>query len=155
MALKPEIEQQALVLLKSVSLFEGNTHEMIQALVAGLETKNYAKGKVIIMEQEISKMLFILAKGIVGIWRRKGGEKVRVATLSAPDFFGETSMFTESPATALVKAEDECQVFTLARSRFDEVLTKFPALEPLVRQQMEAIQTKRPPIVKPPPTEAT
>jgi signal-transduction protein with cAMP-binding, CBS, and nucleotidyltransferase domain len=153
MALKPENVAQARMLLKGILLFSGASDPQIDALVTELDMAEYKKSKVVIMEQEISKMLYILATGAVGIWRREGGEKKLVATLRAPDFFGETSMFTESAATALVKAEEDSRVFLLKRASFDAVVAKFPELAPLVQNQIKLIHAARPPIVKPKPAE--
>ena len=153
MALKPEIVQQAHLLLNGLLLFAGCPEDQILALLAALEMMDVKKGKVIIMEQEISKMLYILATGSVGIWRREKGEKKLVATLKAPDFFGETSMFTESAATALVKAEEDSRLFTLKRASFDAVLAKFPDLGPLVQKHIIEIQAARPPLVRAPAQE--
>jgi CRP/FNR family cyclic AMP-dependent transcriptional regulator len=149
MALKPDLLQQARILLKGLLLFLGASDEQIDALVAGLDSVEFKKGRVVIMEQEISKTLYVLFKGSVGIWRREHGEKKLVATLRAPDFFGETSMFTESAATALVKAEEDCQMFTIRRSAFDVVLSKYPDLGPLVQKHIAEIKAARPPLVKP------
>jgi CRP-like cAMP-binding protein len=149
MALKPDVEPQARLLLKGLLLFTGATDEQVQALLASLELMDVKKGRVIIMEQEISKMLYILARGSVGIYRREKGEKKLVATLKAPDFFGETSMFTESPATALVKAEEDTRAFTLKRTAFDAVIAKFPGLGTLVHRHIDEIQAARPPLVRP------
>jgi CRP-like cAMP-binding protein len=154
MALKPDQQQQARILLKGILLFTGASDDHVAALIAGLDAVEFKKGRVIIMEQEISKTLYILAKGSVGIWRREKGDKKLVATLKAPDFFGETSMFTESAATALVKAEDDCQMFTIRRSAFDIVLSKYPDLGPLVQKHIAEIKAARPPLVKPAEPEA-
>jgi CRP-like cAMP-binding protein len=149
MALKPDVEPQAKLLLEGILLFSGAAPEQIQGLLRELELMDFKKGKVILMEQEISKTLYILAKGSVGIYRRQGGEKILVATLKSPDFFGETSMFTESPATAQVKAEEDTRLFALKRASFDNILTRYPTLGPLVQKHIEEIKMARPPIVKP------
>ena len=149
MALKADAIPQATMLLKGLLLFSGASDEQIQALVAGLELLEFKKGKVILMEQEISKTLYVIASGSVGIWRREGGEKKLIATLKAPDFFGETSMFTESAATAQVKAEEDSRLFALRRSVFDIVLGKYPELGTLVQQQIDLIKAARPTVTKP------
>jgi signal-transduction protein with cAMP-binding, CBS, and nucleotidyltransferase domain len=153
MALRPENELQAKLLLEGILLFSGAPSEQILALLAQLELVEFKKGKVILMEQELSKTLFILAKGSVGIYRRQGGEKKLVATLKSPDFFGETSMFTESPATAQVKAEEDTRLYALKHASFEAVRAKFPALGPLVQKHIEEIKMARPPLVKPVSTE--
>ena len=94
--MKPEQVQQAHTLLKQLTLFKECSDEHFRLLSECLEARDFAKGKVIIMEQEISRTLYLLVKGSVGIWRREKGEKRLLATLRAPDFFGEMSMFTEA-----------------------------------------------------------
>src|SRR5690242_16639605 len=144
MALKPEFLAQARTLLKGILLFSGASDPQIDALVTELEVQDFKKGRVVIMEQEISKTLYVLATGSMGIWRREGGEKKLVATLRSPDFFGETSMFTESAATAQVKAEEDSRVFMLRRPAFDSVLARFPELGTLLQNQIKLIQAARP-----------
>jgi signal-transduction protein with cAMP-binding, CBS, and nucleotidyltransferase domain len=154
MALRPEFLQQGQMLLQGILLFGGTKPEHIGALLAELEVGEFKKGKVVIMEQEISKVLYILASGSVGIYRREKGEKKLVATLNAPNFFGETSMFTESAATALVKAEEDTRLFMLKKSSFDAVLSKYPELGPLVQKHIEEIKAARPPLVRQKPDES-
>ena len=149
MVLKADLMLQATILFRGILLFAGCTEEQIQALVAGLDLVEIKKGKVILMEQEVSQTLYIISSGSVGIWRRTGGEKKLIATLKAPDFFGETSMFTESAATALVKAEEDTKLFALKRSVFNVVLSKYPELGPLVQAHVQEMKAARPPLVKP------
>ena len=153
MKLKPDQEQQAVTLMKSLKLFAGCTDVQLKAVAARMETQLFTKNKVLIMEQEISKTLYVLLQGAVGIWRRTQGEKKLVATLRAPEFFGEASMFSESPANALVKAEEDGQVFTLARGSFDELAAADTTLGLLVEKNMQEIETQRPPLIKRPSEE--
>lgn len=71
------------------------------------------------------------------------GEKKRLATLVAPTFFGERSMFEESPASALVKSEGICQVYSLERPQFDQVAGQFPAIFETVKKNMAEVRQKR------------
>lgn len=153
MKLKPEQLQQVPSLLRSLALFAGASDEQIQALVSGLDYLEYPKGKVLLMEQEINRTLFILSQGVVGIWKRVSGEKKQMAVLKAPDFFGEMSIFTESPATALVKVEEDCKVFALSKAAFDAAAQKNPTLTALIQKNIQDIKAKRPVISAPKPTE--
>ena len=114
--------------MQKISLFKGISPEQQAAIVSALEFRSLVAGKVILLEQEISKTLYMLAQGSVGIWRRKNNQKERVALLRAPDFFGEISMFSDTPATALVKTEEACQFFMLPRDRFDALVLQDPTL---------------------------
>ena len=148
MKLKPEQLEQAFSTLKALPLFKGCKEDQIRQLAANLEAVSFTKGKVILMEQEISRTLYVLTQGVVTVWRREGGVKKRLATLKAVDFFGEMSMFTEAPANALVKAEEDCQMLALARASFDSVAQNDPSMVPAVRAQVEELKKVRPPLFR-------
>jgi CRP-like cAMP-binding protein len=141
---KPDQADKARAVVKEVPLFKGVKEELLQALVAGLEMRNFAKGKVIMMEQEISNVLYILAEGNVSVSRRERGEKRLLATLKAPDCFGERSMITQAPANALVKAEDACQVFILSRANFIALLQVYRDFGARFRKNLEVLNAERP-----------
>jgi len=146
--LKPDQEQNAVAVMKGLKLFAGCSEAQLKAMASRLDVQSFAKTKVIIMEQEISKTLYVLIQGTVGIWRRTGGEKKLVATLQAPDFFGEGSMFSEAPANALVKAQDDCQLLMLARPAFDQLAQNDATFGLLIEKNMEEIQEQRPPLAQ-------
>src|SRR5207244_9067202 len=98
MKLKPEQEQQAFSIIQNLPLFAGCTVEQIQAMVARLDSRTVVKGKVIMMDQEIGKTLYVIVQGSVGIWKRVGGEKKMLATLKAPNFVGERTRFEKTRA---------------------------------------------------------
>ena len=150
MALKPEQQLLAFELLKKLELFLGCLPDQLQTIAARLETKMVVKGKVAMMDQEINRTLYLLAAGSVSVWKRVKGEKQQLATLEAPNFFGERSMFEESPASALVKTETDCQLFTLDRGVFEEIAKQYPALKPLIHTNMVAVRQKRLTPVTPP-----
>src|ERR1022692_3888661 len=108
MKLNPIQELGALTLLRDLPLFAGCPEAALPVMIRFLDAREVPPGKVFLMDQEIARTLFILAKGSVGVWKRFGGEKKRLATLLAPNFFGERSMFEEAPASALVKSESAC-----------------------------------------------
>jgi CRP-like cAMP-binding protein len=153
MRLKPDQELQAIAVIKTLKLFAGCTEAQLKAMASRLDMQSFVKTKVIIMEQEISKTLYVLLQGSVGIWRRQQGEKKLVATLQAPDFFGEASMFSESPANALVKAQEDCQLVALARTAFDELAANDATFGLLIEKNMEEVHTQRPPLQKRPSEE--
>ena len=149
MKLTPDQKKDANDLLLKLEVFAGCSPDEIQALVEAMELVEFAKTKVILMEQELSRNLYVVYSGSIGIWRREKGTKKLLATLSNPDFFGERSMFTESPATALVKAEEDSKLFKLPHDLFKTIAAKFPELSGRILKNLEAINAKRPAIVKP------
>jgi len=154
MKLRPEQEIEALRLLKTLPLFEGCPAQAADAMLKLLDARDVVAGKVVMMDQEIGRTLYILAKGSVGIWKRVGGEKKQLAVLKAPNFFGERSMFEESPASALVKAEERSLIYALERPQFDQVSAQYPGILEPIKKNMAMVREKRlgptPPPAPPP-----
>ena len=131
------------VCLKPFRSFAGCPPASYQEMVKLLDARDTAAGKVLMMDQEIGRTLYILAKGSVSVWKRIGGEKKQLAKLTAPDFFGERSMFEESPASALVKSEEKCLIYALERPQFDLVAAQFPAILEPIKNNMAELRLKR------------
>jgi len=143
MSLRPDLLAQASALLENMAFLRGASITQQAAIASMLEFKAMVAGKVAILEQEISKTLYILAKGSVGIWRRKNNQKERLALLRAPTYFGEVSMFADVPATALVKTEEDSQFFMLSRDAFEVLVSKDPALGALIQKNIETLKAER------------
>ncbi len=143
MKFKPEQELKALTIMQGLALFSGCPPEALLAMTKVLDLRDVPAGKVLLMDQEIARTLFIVAEGSVGIWKRVSGEKLQLATLQAPDFVGERSMFEESPASALVKSETKCLIYALERAQFSEIATRFPGILETIQKNMIAVREKR------------
>lgn len=143
MKLKPEQEVEALKVVQGLALFAGCPAEAVKAITSRLDLRDMATGKVVLMDQEIGKTLFILSTGSVGVWKRFGGEKKQLAVLKAPDLFGERSMFEESPASALVKTNERCVLYALDRAAFDEIAQQYPAIVEVIKTNMVELRAKR------------
>ncbi|HVO33011.1 MAG TPA: cyclic nucleotide-binding domain-containing protein [Elusimicrobiota bacterium] len=134
--------------LKALAIFAGCSDGQLKAMLGRVESVSYAKEKVVLMEQEISRTLFVLVQGSVGIWRRKGGEKLLLAALKAPDFFGESSMFLEYPANALVKTQEPSRLLMLSRDAFNDMAGRDATFGLLIEKNLAAIEEQRPPLLK-------
>ena len=143
MKLKADQEQDAYQTLQELHLFSGCPDVALKAMVSRLEVRDVAVGKVVLMDQEIARTLYILSKGSVGVWKRIGGEKQQLAILEAPNFFGERSIFEESPASAMVKANERCVIYALGRAEFDQVATQYPGIVEPIQQNMALIRQNR------------
>jgi len=143
MKLKPEQEIEALRLLKTLPLFAGCPDGAAEVMLKLVDAREILLGKVVMMDQEIGKTLYLLAKGSVTVWKRVGGEKKQLAKLTAPDFFGERSMFEESPASALVKTDEKCLIYALDRPQFDQVAVQFPGILEPIKKNMAELRLKR------------
>src|SRR5690348_8103208 len=87
--MKPEQALAAMQTLQQIALFAGASEAQLGLVVTAMSFVTRLAGKVVILEQEISKSLYVLAVGTVVIVRRVKGEKQQLALLKAPDYFGE------------------------------------------------------------------
>lgn len=100
-----------------------------QARVAQtLRYSPYAAGEVISREGAPARWLYILDKGTVEIRSLREDKDVAVASLTAPDYFGEHGMLTGSPRTASVVASSEVECFRLDRATFQDLLRSRPEI---------------------------
>jgi CRP-like cAMP-binding protein len=143
MKLRADQIPEAIEVMKALPLFQGCAPEAFAQLAIQLEWKNVRPNVVVLMDQEINKTLYLVSKGSVGVYKRVEGERRRLATLKAPNFFGERSMFEESPASALVKTEEESMILTLEHRRFVEVAAGLPGISETVLKNMIAVRAQR------------
>jgi CPA1 family monovalent cation:H+ antiporter len=107
-------------LLQRVPLFENLSPEDFQRFVERLRSITVLAGRTIIREGERGNSLFLIARGVVGVFRaERDGQGDRIATLHAGDFFGETALLTDKPRTASVKAATDCQLYELTKKEVD------------------------------------
>jgi CRP-like cAMP-binding protein len=86
--------------------------------------------------------MFVLLSGAAEVSISKNGTSIPVATLKAPDCFGEMSLLTGERRTATVRAETDCQVMEIGKPVMAEVLRAAPDClerlsELLARRKME------------------
>jgi CRP-like cAMP-binding protein len=97
-------------------------------MAKALRYSPYAAGEVISREGAPARWLYILDKGSVEIRLSHEDKDVPVASLKAPDFFGEHGMLTGSPRTATVVASSEVECFRLDRATFQDLLQSRPEI---------------------------
>ena len=115
--------------LRNINLFEPFTLENIDKLTRKIEKYQYPKGKDIIKEGDEGRAFFVVYKGKVRIWKKKGLlTKTKIAELGPGSFFGEMCLVSDQPCTASVTAIEPVEVFVLFRETFQEQLNKNPDL---------------------------
>ena len=143
MKLKPDQEQLAFQLMKGLPIFSGVPEEALREMVSQVDAREIVAGKVVLMDQEIGRTLYVIATGRVGVWKGVGAHRRKLAVLKAPDFCGERSMFEESPASALVKTEEDSLIYSIDRNAFLPISVKYPAMMDPIKRNMEVIRAQR------------
>jgi len=133
-----------IALLVSLELFRPLTDPERKALSAELKPAPFVTGDVITREGEPAESLYILARGQVGIFRDAAqpaeSPRQRLATLSAPGYFGEMGLLTGQARTATVVAEGEVLCYRLDKPGFEAILKARPEMAEGLSQTLAARQ---------------
>lgn len=108
--------------LKEVELFDGLSDEELYEVSRSVRETAVTKGATIIEEGTPGDSLYILKKGKVTIVRESGDEKVVLAELEPPKFFGEMSLIDDYPHSAKVKAVEDCEMLLINRLDLEIIL---------------------------------
>jgi CRP-like cAMP-binding protein len=76
--------------------------------------KDYKDGDTIFEENSIGKEMYIILTGNAKVIRKKDGVETTLATLEEGDFFGEMSLFDNSPPWKRETFLERCHCSTIA-----------------------------------------
>ncbi|HEU5247220.1 MAG TPA: cyclic nucleotide-binding domain-containing protein [Candidatus Udaeobacter sp.] len=118
--------EEARAILRSEALFECLSDEQIDSLVQQSRVSHFGRGERVIREGAEGDSMFVLLRGAAEVSISKNGSSIPVASLKAPDCFGEMSLLTGERRTATVRAETDCQVMEIGKPVMAEVLRASP-----------------------------
>jgi CRP-like cAMP-binding protein len=122
--------------LHKIGLFDALADAELRTLAAAMNHAPYAANETIAHQGAIAHSLFILTAGTVEVRTHHDAdgagpapEKMGVvATLSAPDFFGEMGLLTGEPRRADVVAQTDVECFRLRKEAIVQVLKDRPEI---------------------------
>lgn len=133
-----------IALLSNLELFRPLTDAECKALSAEMKPTPFVTGDTVTREGEPADSLYMLARGQVGIFRNAApgmeSPRQRLATLSAPNYFGEMGLLTGQARTATVIAEGDVLCYRLDKPGFEAVLKARPELAESLSQTVVARQ---------------
>jgi CRP-like cAMP-binding protein/small-conductance mechanosensitive channel len=159
----PEIDQKRaqrenvdrIAALRSVPLFHTFADDELQTLAHGLRRSVFTEGERVFRQGGVARSLYILVTGRCEVRTNidpdgAGGDPERpiyVASIQAPDFFGERGLMTGDPRSADVIALSDVECFRLDKDTFQKVLLARPAIatevsEKLATRRMELIAAR-------------
>ncbi len=121
--------------LRKVPLFERADDTFLRELVLHLEPQVSVPGEIILRRGLIGDQIYFINKGIVDVFA--SDDETVIATLRDGDFFGEMALLASRPRANTVVAVDYCNLYTLEREKFDQVLDDFPEFAAEVRRVAE------------------
>ncbi len=109
--------------LKEIPFFQNMTADHLEALVAVCEEETFAEDTVIYAQGDQGGALYVVVRGRVGIDREKRkGSFVHLATIGPSAYFGEMSLFDNSPCSTSAVALQDTLTLRLRREPLVELI---------------------------------
>lgn len=124
--------------LRKIPMFSCLDQSETAAIANRFQTQNFGIGEYLICEGQPGDKLYIVVEGKLEVFTGGDqGENLRVAVLSAGDFFGETNLYQETASEVCIRTLSSCRLLTLAKACFDQIVAQFPTLRNNLQQNIE------------------
>lgn len=121
--------------IESLTFFDDASEEFILDVAQQLHSHIIAPDEYVFRAGDHGQQMFLIAHGTLNVLTED--EKHTLSTLSAGDFFGEIALFQEVPRTATVKAETYCDIYSLNKQTFDNIIKNYPHIAEKLREKAE------------------
>lgn len=100
---------------------------------------NFEKGALIIAEKDPANCAFLILKGTVRVFLKKGTRIVDLAQLGKDEIFGETAIFRGEHYGASVSAASDCSLLVITPESLNATLEN---ADPIVRSIIRMLTTR-------------
>jgi len=112
-----------------VPIFSGLDETQISFILTKMNKKEYLKGDIILMEDEIGDTFFIILEGSVKVTKdSEDGREVILAVLSSGNFFGEISLLDGKTRSANAISLEKTKLMILKRHDFLNLIQEIPQI---------------------------
>jgi putative peptide zinc metalloprotease protein len=109
--------------LNRISPFNSMPPQLVAQIASRMKIKNFKKGRTIFKQGSRAEAFYIIRKGQVDIsFQTSSGETRTDMTIGPGQFFGEAALSSDQMHTNTSTASEDCQLLTLYRNNFEEVL---------------------------------
>ena len=109
--------------LRSVNIFSDLSENELINIKDVCTTRNYPKNSMIILEEEMGDVVFIVMAGTVKITRvNDEGKEVILAMLGSGEVFGEMAILDGESRSANALSQENCEVVTINREDFLNII---------------------------------
>ena len=109
--------------LRSVNIFSDLSESELNSIQDLCKTRKYPKNSMIILEEEMGDVVFIVMSGTVKITRvNDEGKEVILAMLGSGEVFGEMAILDGESRSANALSQENCEVVTINREDFLNLL---------------------------------
>jgi len=105
---------EKLAVLSTSPLFEMLSNQELEYVSELSRPRRFSAGQIVFEEGELGDSLYVIASGEVEVLRRAAaGEQRIIATLRAPEFFGEMSLIDKEYRSATVRSRTDAELLHL------------------------------------------
>lgn len=127
--------------LAQVPILKPLPEQSLDIIAEHMLLEEYGDGENIVRQGDAGDSLFILHKGVCDVELSDGKHPpTKIATMTAPAFFGEMSLLTGEPRTATVKSVGSVVVFSIDKALFKDVFVSHPAISEELARVLESRQ---------------
>lgn len=116
------------VALPALPLFGALGEQELVQLLAAVRVEEVSDGHEIVRQGDPGNEAFVVARGLLKVVRRQGGDETLLAQLGPGSIFGEMALLSESPRSASVIALEPAQLLVLARDELERAAEETPQL---------------------------
>lgn len=127
-------------LLRKVPFFRTLSHADFEEIEPLLKKHSVEENTDIITQGEPGDAVYLIARGVVRVLHidKEKEEEHPVGTLLAGDFFGEQALLHDASRNATCRAVTPCYLYKLKREDFDQLRSRWPAIEKAVEEADQA-----------------
>jgi len=132
--------QVSFSILREIEIFQPFSAEAKSYLNQNMQGLHFSPGETIVRQGDLTNSLYIVAKGMVGIWvQLPDGKSIEVARGAPGDILGEISLLTGEARTASIITITDVYLFEIKK----EDIAPFIKAEPKIAERLSAILTER------------
>lgn len=109
----------------------------LERLMSAMKKLKVPAGYTVFKQGDAGDTFFIVSKGRLSFWVRKGLAEKKITELQPLDYFGETALISDASRSATVKAETDCELFILHKADFHDILMANPWIAGEIKAQMD------------------
>ena len=109
-------------LLRKVPVFQNISEAALEHIALNMHTRTYAPREMVVEQNTSGDRLYMIAHGVLRIYKEQGWETTDVATLMAGDHYGEESLFENVENTANIVSVTPSTVYVLRRRALENCL---------------------------------
>ena len=130
------VRERIALLRKRVPLLAAADEQQLRETFLSARVREYADREIIIRQNDYTNDFLIIAGGRVELWKKpeKADAEVKVAELTAGNFFGEMSLISGRRRTATARAVGATRIIEIPRKAILKLLGAAPKARALVDQ---------------------